>query len=91
MSKPISQVERFFNRYNFVTFISVAALSLAGIVFICYNTYIAAVTPSETPQGQGAPAVFDKKTAEEIDKLHEAKKAKVPNLPTDTRINPFVE
>lgn len=91
MSKPLSPIETFFNRYNLVIFIVVAALSLAGIIFICYNTYSAATTPDQTAEQTNQPITFDKETAERIDELHTPKEARKPSLPNDVRTNPFVE
>jgi hypothetical protein len=91
MSKPLHPIERFFIRYNLVTFIVLAALTLAFIVYLCYNTYTTATTPQNT-QGQSTlPASFDKDTANKLKKLHTPEEATEPALPENVRINPFVE
>ena len=91
MSKPLHPIERFLIRYNLVTFIVLAALSLAFIVYLCYNTYTTATTPSSTAEQGTMPTSFDKETAESINKLHTPDQAPDPSLPSNVRINPFVE
>lgn len=91
MSKPLYPIETFFNRYNLVIFIVIAALSLAGIIFICYNTFTAATTPNHAAEQTTQPITFDKETAEKIDKLRSPAEATAPDLPKNIRTNPFVE
>lgn len=91
MSKPLHPVERFFIRYNFVTFIVIAALSLAFIVYICYDTYTTATTPAASASQSTIPDTFDPATAEKIKNLHTPADNPNPSLPENVRINPFVE
>lgn len=92
MSKPMHPVEKFFNRYSFVTFIVAAGLTLALIIYACFNTYIIATTPKEDQIGSAIPPNFDQKTAEKINQLHDSKNPPSATPPEDgRRINPFVE
>lgn len=91
MSKPLHPVEKFFNRYNFVTFVVLATLSLAAVIFLCYSTYTKAVTPNTPASHNDTPTNFDKDTADAINKLHTSDNAPSPSIPSNIRINPFVE
>lgn len=91
MSKPLHPAETFFVRYNLVIFIVIAALSLAAIIYVCYDTYTAATTPDESATKSTSPDSFDKETAQKIDGLHTPDEVSQPNLPNNVRINPFTE
>ncbi|NLA43113.1 hypothetical protein GX865_03090 [Candidatus Saccharibacteria bacterium] len=92
MSKPIHPVEKIFNRYGFVTFMVAASLTLAIIIYACFNTFVIATTPKEDRIDSSIPASFDKETADKINNLHDS--TNPPNVDTPTnlrRSNPFVE
>lgn len=92
MSKPMQPIERFFRRYGVVTFVVVAGLTIAGVIYICFNTYVTATTPAEDMVEGSVPASFDTTTADQIDGLYDSSKPPVNiNPPQQGRINPFIE
>ncbi len=92
MSKPIHSVERFFDRYSFVTFFLIAGLVLAWVIYSCFNAYVVATTPKSNYIDNSVPASFDAATAKQIDELHESDNPPNVVIKNDSgRINPFVE
>ncbi len=90
MTKPMSPAESFFMRYNIVIITVVAALGLAAIIFISYQSYLNATTVDETITDASVPTTFDKETADRLMTLEPSTNIPEPVLP-EGRINPFVE
>lgn len=90
MTKHITSVEGFFNRYNVVIFFTLAAVITGISIFLCYQVYTGATDISQSDIPQEVNINFDQPTARRIDELHTSDQAAVPNLPGG-RLSPFVE
>lgn len=88
MSRKISQIESLLNRFHPVVYISAAALVTAMTIFIYYTVFLTSENSSLATKN--LTLNFDKKTIEEVEKLHNAGDPTNTIVLPDTRYNPFV-
>lgn len=91
MSKPISPLESFLVRYNFVLLVIIAAGMLSASIYLAYNTFDTASNPANAEVKSDIPGNFDTATRERIDKLHKSDEHNISTTPPAGRINPFAE
>lgn len=90
MSRKISPVESNLNRFHPVIYISIASLTLAAIVFVFYNVYMASTVPNDN--SAVIDASFNKQTIDKIRQLQSAQDKGTQTTPLpEGRVNPFVD
>ena len=91
MSKPMNPAERFFVRYNLVILVVVAAAILSVTVFLSYQSYITATTPTAADIKSEIPTNFDQQTTEKIESLHASDEEGIVVTEPQGRYDPFTE
>jgi hypothetical protein len=91
MSKYINPAERIFTRYSVVISALLLAVILGGVIWVCYQKYVAATTADAASIKSDIPSSFDQKTIDEIKRYHKPTDTFDTSLPAGKRINPFAE
>ena len=93
MSKKIHPAEKFARKHSSIVFITIAALGLSTVIWLCYQTYYQATNPVNVPTAESStPTSFDAATEAKLKKLHTRDDSDYRiEIPSDQRINPFTE
>ena len=87
----MNPAESFFVRYNLVILVVVAAAILSVTVFLCYQSYITATTPTAADIKSEIPTNFDQQTTEKIESLHASDEEGIVVTEPQGRYDPFTE